>query len=124
MQREYVFPPSYFAAQRALSDCKTSPEVRVICTNIMSECLGGSPTRMLTPDELSAIDMSPPRQYRCEPVGMGDDDQKGGGVIVVMCIAVFFTLSMAMYGAVKLGGDVVRLMLGVGSHIQTEEVSK
>lgn len=34
--------------------------------------------------------------------------------VVLMLVAICVTLPLAMYGAVKLGGDVVRMMLGVG----------
>lgn len=47
-----------------------------------------------------------PQRYIAEPV-------RPRGDVVLFCAAAIFTLPMALYGAVKLGGEIVRYALGV-----------
>jgi hypothetical protein len=117
----HYLPPGHGAARRAMQDPKTPPAIRAVCADMLNEA--PVETRKLTLDELSEVIVPRPAQFRCDPVGLGDDEQRGG-VIVVMCLALFFTFSLAMYGAVRLGGDVVRMALGVQPQIQTERISK
>lgn len=63
------------------------------------------------PDQIArqaqAFQPIPPQTYHAEPVKPIRYD------VVLFCAAAIFTLPLALYGAVKLGGEIVRLALGV-----------
>ena len=64
-------------------------------------------TRILTDAELATI--IPPRPVYPPP----DVGAVWRGDLALMLVAFGFTLGLAFYGAVKLGGEVVHMILGV-----------
>lgn len=62
------------------------------------------------PDQIArqaqAFQPIPPQRYHAESV-------RPRGDVVLFCAAAIFTLPLALYGAVKLGGEIVRYALGV-----------
>ena len=57
--------------------------------------------------QAQAFQPIPPQQYIAEEIPAIN------GTIVLVCAALIFTLPLALYGAVKFGGEVVHLALGV-----------
>lgn len=109
--------PGRDAAIRALQDPKSSLEVRMHAAALLGKPLtiDAEPVPE-APMAVNAEEMPhvAPAQFIAAPVGLGGIEPPAlPGTAVLVLVAASAVLSCALYGAVKLGGEVVHLMLGV-----------